>query len=138
MGLGRHVWGARTRIVGGDRVVTRHQVQEIGLSGALSRRGRARLDALLVRELIAGPARLARVRVGDALVEIGGGDDFPVDWKAFAEVFADRPYEGPFDGASVLDVGAHKGYFGAFALAAGAAVVEIGRASCRERVYVLV
>jgi len=56
-------------------------------------------------------------------VELGGGEDFPIDWKAFVEIFADQPYAAPYRGAHVLDVGAHKGYFGAFALASGASVV---------------
>ena len=57
------------------------------------------------------------------LVELGGGDDFPVDWKAFVEIFGFREYAAEYRDAHVLDIGAHKGYFGAFALACGAAVV---------------
>jgi FkbM family methyltransferase len=61
--------------------------------------------------------------VGQARIELGGGADFPIDWKTFAEIFADEEYAGPYSGASVLDVGAHKGYFGAYALASGAVFV---------------
>jgi FkbM family methyltransferase len=75
---------------------------------------------LLLRELAFGPPTRARIAVGEARVELGGGADFPIDWKTFAEIFADEEYAGPYSGASVLDVGAHKGYFGAYALASGA------------------
>lgn len=59
----------------------------------------------------------------DAVVALGGDDGFAIDWKAFAEVFAGEPYAASYGGAHVLDVGAHKGYFGAYALACGAARV---------------
>jgi FkbM family methyltransferase len=101
-------------------------------SRSVSTRGRARLYTLLLRELVFGPASHARVRVGDAVVEIGDEGDFAVDWRAFVEVLGERPYPGPYDGAAVLDVGAHKGYFGAFALARGASYVvsfEPGRSN---------
>lgn len=123
MGLGRHAWRARARVLGEKRVVTMPVVREIGRSRILSLRGRARLSALLARELVAGPPRRARVRVGEAVVEIGGEDDFPVDWKAFGEIFAQQPYPAEYTDAVVLDVGAHKGYFGAYALARGATAV---------------
>ncbi len=70
-----------------------------------------------------GPPRQARLPVARGLVELGGGNDFPVDWKAFVEIFGDREYSAEYRDARVLDVGAHKGYFGAFALACGATVV---------------
>lgn len=75
------------------------------------------------RELVLGPPRFARIPVAGALIELGGDHDFPVDWKAFVEIFGATPYPAPYGGAHVLDVGAHKGYFGAFALASGASVV---------------
>jgi FkbM family methyltransferase len=113
----------RARIVGPERVVTKRHLSEINGSSGLSVRGRARLQALLLRELVLGPTSFARVPVGDALVEIGNGHEFPVDWKAFVEVFGEQPYAGEYADASVLDVGAHKGYFGAYALAQGASFV---------------
>lgn len=60
-----------------------------------------------------------------ARLELGASQDFPVDWKAFVEIFAGHEYSGaPFAGAYVLDIGAHKGYFAAYALARGASVVR--------------
>jgi FkbM family methyltransferase len=113
----------RARVVGTDRVVTQEQLAEVLGSPAVSARGRARLRALLARELVLGPASFARVRVGDARIEIGNGNDFPVDWKAFVEVLGEQPYADEYSNAAVLDVGAHKGYFGAYALAHGASFV---------------
>ena len=78
---------------------------------------------LHLRELALGPPRKARIPVESALIELGGGRDFPVDWKAFVEIFADESYATQYRDAAVLDVGAHKGYFGAYALARGASVV---------------
>jgi FkbM family methyltransferase len=72
---------------------------------------------------VLGPPRRAQIAVGDARVELGGGRDFPIDWKTFVEIFVDESYATPYRDAAVLDVGAHKGYFGAYALARGASVV---------------
>lgn len=123
MGLGRHAWALRRRLLGPKRVVTGEQVAALGRSRALGLRGRARGRALHLRELVAGPPSSARIPVGEARAELGGGDDFPVDWKAFTEVFADEPYATNYRDARVLDIGAHKGYFGAYALAGGASLV---------------
>jgi FkbM family methyltransferase len=45
------------------------------------------------------------------------------DWNTFSEIFLRRCYDTDFRGATVIDVGAHKGYFGAFALLGGAHAV---------------
>ena len=50
-------------------------------------------------------------------------DDYAVDWESFKWVVADDAYATDYEGAAVLDLGAHKGYFGAHALAHGARVV---------------
>ena len=50
-------------------------------------------------------------------------DDYAVDWESFKWVVADDAYATDYEGAAVLDLGAHKGYFGAHALAHGASVV---------------
>jgi FkbM family methyltransferase len=47
-------------------------------------------------------------------------DDYEVDWETFKSVLVDRIYEVDCRDAVVLDIGAHKGYFGAWALARGA------------------
>jgi FkbM family methyltransferase len=111
------------RLLGPERVVMRDQMEALGRSPALGLAGRARVRTLLLRELVLGPPRRAQIAVGHAHVELGGGRDFPIDWKAFVEIFADESYAAPYRDATVLDVGAHKGYFGAYALACGASVV---------------
>jgi FkbM family methyltransferase len=50
-------------------------------------------------------------------------DDYEIDWETLKNVLVDEPYLADYDGAVVLDVGAHKGYFGAYALALGARTV---------------
>ena len=53
-----------------------------------------------------------------------GRDTFTTDWNVFVEIFAGRAYARvDYRGADVLDAGAHKGYFAAFALANGARTV---------------
>lgn len=52
-----------------------------------------------------------------------GRKSLNADWNVFSEVFLDRCYGDQYSGATVLDIGAHKGYFGAFALLQGAARV---------------
>jgi FkbM family methyltransferase len=136
--LGRQLWRLRARLLGTERVVTRGDLSAVRESSTLGVRGRARLQALLLRELAFGPPSRARVRIGDALVEIGSDGDFAIDWKAFVEVVGEQPYRGAYEGAAVLDVGAHKGYFGAYALARGASVVAsfepaLGNFSALER-----
>lgn len=62
------------------------------------------------------------VRIGPSTIELSA-DDYDVDWKSLAFVLVDEPYATDYEGALVLDLGAHKGYFGAYALARGARVV---------------
>lgn len=50
-------------------------------------------------------------------------DDFEIDWKSLAFVAVDDAYTGDYEGAVVVDVGAHKGYFAAWALHRGARAV---------------
>lgn len=49
---------------------------------------------------------------------------FGADWGVFSEVFQTTMYEGDFAEAYVIDIGAHKGYFGAFALLRGATALH--------------
>jgi FkbM family methyltransferase len=59
----------------------------------------------------------------------GGGslflshEDYEIDWETLKNTLVDEPYLADYQGALVLDVGAHKGYFGAYALARGARTV---------------
>ena len=47
-------------------------------------------------------------------------DDYEIDWASLAFVAVDEAYAGDYRGAFVVDVGAHKGYYAAYALARGA------------------
>jgi len=62
------------------------------------------------------------LRVGPATVYLSN-DDYEIDWASFAFVFVDEAYAGDYRGAVVLDLGAHKGYYGAYALLHGATAV---------------
>jgi FkbM family methyltransferase len=100
----------------------------------------ARLHARpgLRRELLAMDylLPLARLRSGDdplrlqtrSAAAVGnlyfGRDSFPVDRVAYFGIFLEGWYGGDYDGAVVVDIGGHKGYYGAFALHAGAAEVH--------------
>jgi FkbM family methyltransferase len=53
-----------------------------------------------------------------------GRDSFAVDRVAYFGIFLEGWYRADFHGATVIDIGAHKGYFGAFALHEGAAEVR--------------
>jgi FkbM family methyltransferase len=68
------------------------------------------------------PASAYAVRYGPATVFLSH-DDYAVDWASLKFVVADRAYAAEHKGAIVLDLGAHKGYYGAFALAGGARTV---------------
>jgi FkbM family methyltransferase len=49
--------------------------------------------------------------------------DYAVDWETVKSIVVDRIYELDYTDAVVLDIGSHKGYFGAFALERGARTV---------------
>ena len=53
-----------------------------------------------------------------------GRDSFPVDRVAYFGIFLEGWYRADFHDAVVVDVGAHKGYFGGFALLEGAREVH--------------
>jgi FkbM family methyltransferase len=53
-----------------------------------------------------------------------GRDSFPVDRVAYFGIFLQGWYSADYSGAIVIDVGAHKGYYGAFALLEGAEEVR--------------
>lgn len=50
-------------------------------------------------------------------------DDFEIDLRSLAFVVVDDPYRTDYTGAVVLDLGAHKGYYGAYALVRAARAV---------------
>lgn len=59
------------------------------------------------------------VRYGPCVVYLSHGD-LAVDRALLDFVVAEEAYATDYRGAAVLDIGAHKGYFGAYALARGA------------------
>jgi FkbM family methyltransferase len=84
---------------------------------------RARVD--LLRAETARRVRSARayaVRVGPATVFLSE-DDYEIDWASFAFVAVDDAYKGDYRDACVVDLGAHKGYYGAYAFRHGARTV---------------
>lgn len=60
--------------------------------------------------------------VGDVTVYLSHAD-YEIDWASFAFVALDGAYVGDYDGAVVVDIGAHKGYYAAYALLHGARAV---------------
>jgi FkbM family methyltransferase len=62
------------------------------------------------------------IRFGHARLPVTH-DDYPVDWETLKMIVVDGHYDLDYSGAVVLDIGAHKGYFGAYALERGARVV---------------
>lgn len=68
------------------------------------------------------PASAYFVRLGDAHIPISH-DDYGVDWETMRTIVVDRAYDLDYRGAVVVDVGAHKGCFGAYAFEHGARAV---------------
>jgi FkbM family methyltransferase len=84
---------------------------------------RTRGDLLLAelrRRLRPKPAYAVRYGAGKVYLS---HEDYAVDWESLKFVIADEAYPGDHAGAAVLDIGAHKGYYGAYAIAKGARVV---------------
>ena len=68
------------------------------------------------------PAPVYFLRVGPARVPVSQAD-YGVDWETMRTIVIDAAYEADYRGAVVVDVGAHKGAFGAYALERGARAV---------------
>jgi FkbM family methyltransferase len=68
------------------------------------------------------PAPAYALRYGSGAIFLSH-DDYTIDLESFKFVAADGEYAADYTAAVVLDVGAHKGYYGAFALAHGARTV---------------
>ncbi len=62
------------------------------------------------------------IRLGRARLPVTH-DDYAVDWETLKTIVVDGHYALDYSGAVVLDIGSHKGYFGAYALERGARVV---------------
>jgi FkbM family methyltransferase len=81
---------------------------------------RTRIDLLLL-----GPrARLLRRRENPVRLRKGSvyvsAEDLAIDRATFDYVFMEHAYDCEYQNALVLDIGAHKGYYGAYALLRGA------------------
>lgn len=122
MSASGYAWALRRRLLGDELVVLSDHIAALSRSRALGRRARLRARALFLRELAFGPPSHARIRVDGTNVHLGTRD-FAIDWRTFVDIFGRDEYPAPYAGAHVLDIGGHKGYFGAYALALGAAVV---------------
>ena len=59
-------------------------------------------------------------------------DNYEIDWASLAFVAVDEAYAGDYRGAVVVDIGAHKGYYGAYALGHGARDGRVVRAGNGE------
>jgi FkbM family methyltransferase len=104
---------------GADEPSARALRELIGV-GPFAARGRAALAWLFAsRALGRGSVGLALRSGGAVYVD---RSTVSSDFAALRELFVPRknPYLTRYEGAAVVDVGAHKGYFGAFALLAGA------------------
>ena len=87
----------------------------------LPRTTRARLLQLeLLRRV--RPRRVYPLPLGQTTIFVSH-EDFEIDWKSLAFVAVDEAYAGDYEGSVVVDVGAHKGYFAAWALHRGARAV---------------
>jgi len=88
------------------------------------RLGRIARAGLLRTELAyrVRPRSTYAVRVGAGTVHLSH-EDYAVDRASLSFVVVDEAYTGDYRGALVVDIGAHKGYYGAYALHRGARAV---------------
>lgn len=68
------------------------------------------------------PRETYRIGYGEGILYLSNSD-YEVDWETLKNTLVDEPYAADYHDATVLDIGAHKGYFGAYALAHGARAV---------------
>ena len=68
------------------------------------------------------PAETYYLRLGKGRIPISH-DEYGIDWETMRTIVVDRAYELDYRGAVVLDIGAHRGCFGAYALERGARAV---------------
>jgi FkbM family methyltransferase len=88
----------------------------------LSPGARLRLLGLAARRR-SRPPHVASWTFGPGRLELAPRETPDVDWRVLSEVFLSGVYETDFTEAGVVDAGAHKGYFAAYALVRGAAAV---------------
>ncbi len=68
------------------------------------------------------PRAAYALRLGSTTIYLSHAD-YEIDWASLAFVAVDDAYAGEYRGAVVVDIGAHKGYYGAYALLRGARTV---------------
>lgn len=105
-------------------MLKRYLRRAAGILGAPALPRRARLDLLKVaaaRRLLLGPEefQIDLVQGGAFLSK----RDILFDYTAFFEIFVEECYKTDYRGNTVIDGGAHKGYYGAYALLKGAKAV---------------
>ncbi len=118
-------WAGRPGARPGSRTLARVLVTR-ELPRALAQRGvplptRWSILATALRRRVR-PAGSYQVRFGRARVPLSHAD-YGIDWETMRQILVDRVYELDYRDAVVVDVGAHKGCFAAFALEQGARTV---------------
>ena len=94
---------------------------KIAVAGSLPLRTRIRLLALrLARRRFRGTIFPVELGLGTCHLDMREGK---TDYLTFREIFVHGCYRTTYRGRSVLDLGAHRGYFGAYALLNGASKV---------------
>jgi len=68
------------------------------------------------------PSETYRISYGDGILYLSNSD-YEIDWETLKNTLVDEPYAADYDDATLVDIGAHKGYFGAYAIAHGAQTV---------------
>lgn len=101
--------------------ITRRHLPRALLQRGVPWRTRWSLLAVALRRRVA-PTPIYSVRFGEGNLPIAH-DDYAVDWETLKSIVVDRIYASDYADAVVLDIGSHKGYFGAFALEHGARTV---------------
>lgn len=76
------------------------------------------------------------IRCGAATLTLAA-ETFEIDYRTLYGLLIDGQFRADFDGAHVLDIGAHKGYYGASAFAAGATCVESFEPASQNHAYLV-
>jgi FkbM family methyltransferase len=104
---------------------------------------RTRWHLLVVEFVLLGRRRTTiRVPLGDQLIEVDAATLY-IDYVTLYGMLIDEHFSLKFDGAVIVDIGAHKGYYGGLALLRGAKhvfsyeperqnFVALNRAACRH------
>ena len=126
--MARMTWRTERPITGERSRLARVPVALVTLIRVLALRDVSLRDRLMLARV--GIRAWLRRGKGDHAVSFpsGGtiqlaGESLNADWNVFSEIFLNPSYNGTYRDAVVIDIGAHKGYFGAFACLRGARTV---------------